>query len=277
MVTLVSVGSTAGQLPLEPARQSGQSVTPAYEGWFKNADGTFSLLAGYYNRNQTQTLDIPVGPNNRIEPGGPDRGQPTHFLTHRQWGVFTIVVPADFRDGKITWTLVANGKPMSVPMSLHKDYEVAPLKDAALGNTPPVLRILDPHPQASQVSLASREFQGPPRGIATSFSATAGQPLTLAVSLTDDNVADPRRPAGATPLSVSWSQFRGPGPGSVIAFDTPKSAVGKTEGKATTTATFSEPGEYIVRAQANDVSGDGGGGFQCCWTNVLIKVTVKPN
>ena len=274
---LAGVGAAAGQLPLEPVRESGQSVTPAYEGWFKNADGTISLLAGYFNRNQTQTLDIPVGPNNHIDPGGPDRGQPTHFLTHRQWGVFTIVVPGDFRDGKLTWTLVANGKPMSVPMSLNKDYEVAPLKDAALGNTPPVLRILDPQGRFSPPSQLSREFQGPPRGIAASFGATAGQPLTLAVSLTDDNVTDPRRPAGAAPLTVVWSKFRGPGSASAIAFGTPKSAVGKTEGTATTTATFSEPGEYVVRAQANDVSGEGGGGFQCCWTNVLVKVTVAPH
>lgn len=274
VVAVLAAAGAHAQLPLEPAHESGQSVTPAYEGWFKNADGTISLLVGYFNRNQTQTLDIPVGPNNRIDPGGPDRGQPTHFLTHRQWGVFAIVVPGDFRDGTITWTLVANGQPMSVPMSLHKDYEVAPLKDAALGNTPPVVRMVDPQGRLLQVSQVSREFQGPPRGIAASFTATAGQPLTLTVSLTDDNVVDPRRPAGATPLTVTWSQFRGPGPGSVVAFGTPKSAVGKTEGKATTTATFSEPGEYVLRAQANDVSGDGGGGFQCCWTSVLIKVTV---
>jgi hypothetical protein len=36
------------------------------------------------------------------------------------------------------------------------------------------------------------------------------------------------------------------------------------------------PGEYILRAQANDATGDGGGGFQCCWTNVHVKVTVSP-
>ncbi len=45
-------------------------------------------------------------------------------------------------------------------------------------------------------------------------------------------------------------------------------------GKATTTATFSAPGEYIIRAQVNDRTGDGGGGFQCCWTNAHVKVTV---
>jgi hypothetical protein len=47
-------------------------------------------------------------------------------------------------------------------------------------------------------------------------------------------------------------------------------------GKATTTATFSAPGEYWVRGQINDNSGDGGGGDQCCWSNVLVKVTVRP-
>src|ERR1041384_1302564 len=78
------------QLPFEPTHESGQSVTGAFEGWFPNADGSISLLAGYFNRNAKQEFDISPGPNNRIEPGGPDQGQPTHFLPGRQWGVFTI-------------------------------------------------------------------------------------------------------------------------------------------------------------------------------------------
>ena len=45
--------------------------------------------------------------------------------------------------------------------------------------------------------------------------------------------------------------------------------------EATTTATFSASGDYMLRAQVNDDSGDGGGGEQCCWTNALVKVTVK--
>ncbi len=67
------------QLPLEPLHDSGQSVTPAFEGWFRNPDGSFSILWGYFNRNLKEALDIPIGPNNRMEPGGPDRGQPTHI------------------------------------------------------------------------------------------------------------------------------------------------------------------------------------------------------
>ena len=43
----------------------------------------------------------------------------------------------------------------------------------------------------------------------------------------------------------------------------------------TATATFSAPGEYLLRVQANDESGEGGGGFQCCWTNTYVKVTVQ--
>ena len=126
-------------LPLEPARDADASVTGAFEGWFKNADGTFSLLLGYYNRNQTQEVEIPIGPNNRIEPGGPDRGQPTHFMPGRGWGLFTVTVPADFGQNKIAWTLVANGKTTVIPASLHPDYEVSPFTEASVGNTPPVV------------------------------------------------------------------------------------------------------------------------------------------
>src|SRR5580698_1294425 len=77
----------------EPAHESGSSVTGAFEGWFKNPDGSFGLLLGYYNRNRNQEVDVPIGPENRIEPGGPDRGQPTHFLRGRGWGLFSIQVP----------------------------------------------------------------------------------------------------------------------------------------------------------------------------------------
>ena len=48
-------------------------------------------------------------------PGGPDQGQPTHFLTGRQWGMFAVKVPADFGTNKLTWTLVANGQTLDHP------------------------------------------------------------------------------------------------------------------------------------------------------------------
>ena len=127
------------QLPIEPIHDTGQSVTGAYEGWFQNPDGTYSLLVGYFNRNQKQTLEIPVGADNQIQPGGPDRGQPTYFMPRRQWGVFTITVPKDFGDKKLTWTITANGKTTSIPMSLNPLFVVEPYKDSGIGNTPPVV------------------------------------------------------------------------------------------------------------------------------------------
>ena len=83
------VGQLPSSLPLtSPIRERGSSVSPAYEGWYYDKDGSVRLLVGYFNRNTKQEFDIPAGPNNRIEgiEGGPDKGQPTHFLPGRQWG-----------------------------------------------------------------------------------------------------------------------------------------------------------------------------------------------
>jgi hypothetical protein len=255
-------GAVRAQLPLEPQRDAGQSVSPAFEGWFKNADGTFTLLVGYFNRNRKETLDIPVGPDNRIEPGGPDYGQPTHFLPRRNWGVFAIKVPADFGDRKLTWTITANGKPVSIPLGLTKDYQIEPFRDAAQGNTPPALRLSPDGPA----------HQGPPAGYAASLTATVGEPLPLTVWAADDGVVDPNRKTPEWPVSVTWFKHRGPGN---VTFAPAKPEIDRTDGKATSTATFEVPGEYVLRAQANDVSGEGGGGFQCCWTNAHIRVSVR--
>ena len=89
---------------------SGQNVVPYFEGWIRNADGTFDLVFGYFNRNWQEELAIPAGPDNIVEPGGPDRGQPTYFLPRRQGWVFRVRVPKDFGKQVLTWTIKANGK-----------------------------------------------------------------------------------------------------------------------------------------------------------------------
>ncbi len=262
------LATTAGdqvsaQLPLEPPRDSGHSITPAYEGWYQNEDGSFSLLVGYFNRNLKETFDIPVGPNNRIEPGGPDMGQPTHFLPRRQWGVFAIKVPATFGTQKYTWTIVANGKTMSIPLGLTKGYQVEPYKDAAMGNTPPSLKL----------SPSGPAHQGPPTTATVTLDAAAGTPLELTAWGEDDGHEEPgeRSPNAPPRLMVTWTKYRGPGD---VTFSDPKPKL-EADGKSVTTATFSQPGEYILRVQANDSTGEGGGGFQCCWTNAYLKVNVK--
>ncbi len=194
------------QLPLDALKDSGQAIYPAFEGWYQNPDGSYSLLLGYYNRNQKQTLDIPVGPNNKVEPGGPDLGQPTYFQVRRGWGVFAIKVPKDFGSEKrYTWTIVANGKPVSVPVGLIKDYQIEPFKDAAEGNTPPVVKF----------SPTGKAYQGPPTEVAHQLTGTAGQPVTLEVFTTDDMHQEEGQNAAAaarTPRLVqSWHKHRGPG------------------------------------------------------------------
>lgn len=270
----ISLPSAYPQLAIEPKHDSGQSITPAFEGWYPNQDGTFNILIGYYNRNLKQDLDIPVGPNNKIEPGGPDQGQPTHFLPGRQWGVFTITVPKDFGDKKLTWTITVNGKTNSIPVHLDPLWVVAPFKDAE-DNTPPVISFDE----------GATTLQGPPHGFARTLTGTVGEPLALTVWVSDDakvpvgTLNAPKAPAA----SITWTKFRGPG---TVTFASPKPPAEKTEwkapppanfmGKAATTATFSEPGDYIIEVAANDWSGEGGRGFQCCWTSAQVKVTVKP-
>jgi hypothetical protein len=117
------------QLPNEPFRQFGTSVTGAFEGWFPAPDGTRYFLIGYLNRNNNQAVDVPIGPNNHIDPGGPDMGQPTHFLPGRHWGMFVVKVPAEFTtpDQRLTWTIVVNGQSTVIPLRLHPDYSVSPV------------------------------------------------------------------------------------------------------------------------------------------------------
>jgi hypothetical protein len=265
--------ASAQSLPNEPRRASGASVTAAFEGWFRNPDGTFSLLIGYYNRNQTQELDVPIGPGNQIEPGGPDRGQPTHFRTGRQWGMFAIKVPSDFGQQRLTWTIVANGQTTSIPFYLHPDYEIAPLREAAVGNTPPLLAFDQGGPSV----------QGP-LAMMVERTTTVAKPLALTAWVSDDakftssSGLPPR--ALDTPVTITWTKYRGPG---AVKFDTDRPkfeavAGGKApfNGKAVATVTFSQPGDYMLHATVNDLSGPGGGGFQCCWTTGLVKVSVAP-
>jgi hypothetical protein len=253
-------------LPLDPARDRGASVTPAYEGWYQNADGSFSLLIGYFNRNAKEALEIPVGPNNRIEPGDPDQGQPTHFETGRQWGVLVVRVPKDFGNKALTWTIVSNGEKQSVPFTLNKSYPIAPFKELGMGNQPPVLSF----------SPGGARVTGPPIGVAANLTGKVGQPVIVKVWVEDPKGSDAEAGAFGWDRSnialVSLHKFRGPG---TVTFDKPRIPVKQQGEMVSGAATFRAPGDYLLRVQANDESGEGGAGFQCCWTNAYVKVTVQ--
>jgi hypothetical protein len=256
----------ARQVPLAPVRASGQTVTPVFEGWYRNPDGTFSLAFGYFNRNGREVIEIPVGPANRIEPGGPDRGQPARFEPRRHWGVFAVIVPADFGERRLTWTLVLRGDTFAIPGSLKVGWEIDALAgEAGSGNTPPVIRF-DPEGPAGSG----------PAGVSTGpLHARVGVPLQLTVWASDDgrargSIAGDGRAGGA--VTLTWFEHRGPGD---VAFGDATPAVAATDGRAVTTAAFSAPGDYILRVRANDASGVASAGHaQCCWTNGFVRVTV---
>jgi hypothetical protein len=119
-----------------------------------NPDGSFTLYFGYMNTNWLEELDLPVGPDNNIEPGGPDQGQPTHFYPRRNPFLFTIRVPKDFGNKELIWTLTTHGKTEKAFASLKTDYQIdsqvistevggdfGSLRDELRTNIPPELEI----------------------------------------------------------------------------------------------------------------------------------------
>ena len=279
-----AVLSAQTQMPGPPLKSAGGNVTPVFEGWYDNADGTHSFLIGYYSRNTQAEVDIPIGPANHFDGASADLGQPTHFLPSRRYGIFTVTVPKEWgKTQKLTWTLTINGATASVPFYMHPDYNVSPFRsseEAVTGgyNTPPVIRF---------DAQTKTTFAGPAASLATAIArtATVGAPMALDVYAEDDALyasatAAPMSESRA-PVTLLLAKYRGPGD-VVFADARPKLEAlkgGKPaepfSGKASTTVKFSEAGDYMLHVTANDYSGNGGGGSVCCWTTAIVKVQVK--
>jgi len=271
----------AAQQPVDgPPRGSGSGVTGSFEGWFDNADGTHNFLLGYLNRNRAVEVDVPIGPDNHIDPGGPDMGQPTHFLPGRQIGAFVITVPKSFTgEQRLTWTITVNGQTNVIPLHLVPDYVVNPMMEAAVRNTPPVIHLFEQNASGNQGPVATLSK-------APAKTTTVSMPLALPLWADDDakytNNSSVPLPEPRPPVTLTWSVYRGAGK---VTFDTrtPRMQAVKGgavdqpyTGRATVNAKFSEPGEYVLHVTANDYSGRGGGGFMCCWSTALVKVLVTP-
>jgi hypothetical protein len=250
-----------------------QNVALAYEGFTTNDDGSYDLWFGYFNRNWDREFDVPVGPDNHVEPRGADRGQPTHFFPQRNQFVFSVRVPADFGDQEVVWTLTTDGVTERAYATLRPPYAVDAVVMAANfgaggqtgfnpsldGNQPPEVRV------ESEMTLRTR----------------VGQPVTLSAIATDDGKPNRRAmsprlvgqshfvPNSATGLRLSWYHYRGPGP---VSFDPPQTKVWEdrrdgghspwsagwstppvpAENRWTTQATFTVPGTYVLRALGTD-------------------------
>jgi hypothetical protein len=280
-------------------------VFPSFEGWGAASDGSgYFILLGYKNRNRTQTVEVPIGPDNRIEPGGPDHGQPTVFEPGRQTSVFAIKVPRDFGSQKLTWTLNANGQPAAITFYLNPEYNLDFYKEESNGNEPPRMKFAAAEPMMS----------GPSAGFVRTLAGTVGQPVPLKLWASDapateknwetivtaqnrprpqplpkDQVAivngqvigagAARRPAAAedppADITVVWKKMRGPGTVTVTPPRVPLVTRGNRDTvlEAAAAATFSAPGEYVLRAEP--IEADDGSDGLCCVSFANLKVVVK--
>ena len=195
LVFLCLIGQ-AGSAGAQTIYLRGQNVQPVFEGWERNADGTFTMIFGYLNRNYQEEPYIPVGPNNNFAPGPADRGQPTHFYPRRQSFLFRVTVPADWGEQKLEWTMTHSGKPASAVGKLLPVWEV----DEGVWN-------------ATRLGSVAGNTEGgnAPPAVTVVGSETAtvtlGEPLILTFSASDDGTPGRSPPA--------MTAHRDPGPGGV--------------------------------------------------------------
>ena len=226
---------------------SGQNVAPSFDGWMQNDDGTFTLVFGYYNRNQREQLVIPPGPNNNLSIGEIDQGQPTIFAPGRKSWVFMLKVPKDFGDKEVVWTLTAHGQTEKATGKLLRQLYITKRLMISHGNLSPGTD--DPN-------------KPPVISIPEAISAKVSKPLPLTAMVTDDGLPKqfsekPDEAGGQVNgkirrvrLTVSWFPYRGP---EGVTFDDkgPTDVVG---GRVTTAAHFSAPGTYTLIAVADDTA-----------------------
>ncbi len=239
----------------------GQDVSPTFDGWESNADGSFTLHFGYYNRNTEEAVDVPIGGDNSFDLGNGDQGQPTHFYPGRRWFVFKVVVPADWpRDKRAIWTLTNKGRTNVSKGWLQPEWEVDRLLISKNAISDPFLRTSNSNPTPDNM---------PP--VVTGCSAqtvTLPASVTLTATATDDGLPKPGlgdRGGKVEGVQIRWIHYRGPGP---VRFDPEVSpAVYGKPLVAETKVSFRVSGDYRIRAIATD-----GAAFSTCDVDVKVKV-----
>jgi hypothetical protein len=210
---------------------------------------------GYMNRNYEETPDIAVGPNNGFSPGPADRGQPTHFEPRLHKDVFAVVVPKDFGTNTIVWTVNAHNQPQKVIGTLDRVW------------------LVDRKYTTRNATIENPYSNLPPEvAVPAPLTTTVGTPLAVNIEATDDG--RPVRNGKPIGMSYVWAKYRGPLDGNVK-FTPMKGNV--VDGKASVTAVFDKPGDYLLQIVVDDGSGENAGnfGYHCCWTNGEVKVTVN--
>lgn len=261
LVAVPLSGQVPEKLPLSPNNAYGQPVAPFFEGWFLDPDGGYTYNLGYFNLNTEELVEIPIGENNFITPPEFNGMQPTSFPGRRNQGVFAIKVPASFGDQEVVWTLKHRGHTLTVPLrplSAAYDMGYGPM---ASGSLPPNVRF---SPEGESGYGAT--------GIVMEEALTTrvGEPVALQVFI--DDLRSRRDPV---PLNVQYFKHQGP-VGGAVTFD-PEEHEDVEATEVSTNASFSMPGDYLVRVRVdNHNSNDSSPGDQCCWTNGYFRVTVTP-
>lgn len=254
-------------------RPWGQAASPIYEGWYEHPDSDSLVISfGYLNRNSQEVLDVPLGQSNRFEPEELQGVQPTHLLPRRHYGVFTVTVPPDFGRNELVWTVDFRNQTYAIPGRVsNTNYLIDAMYQPATGLTPPILRF----------ERDGEEGQGPHGIWREPLTARVGQPLELEVWTLDETWTEEQESEAVIDLephevSIRWYRYQGPGG---VSFGSDRIEVDPTEdgsvARAVTSATFSEPGEYVLYVRANNEPVTSAGQEQCCWTNGYVQVTVE--
>jgi hypothetical protein len=293
----LAVAASGGRLGAQqpwlnsPLGDGNQPVFPFFEGWYDNGDGTYTISFGYLNRNATRVIEIPHGERNYIEPAEFDGQQPTHFLPSRNRGMFAITIPASRRDLDIWWYLTdERGNVYKVPGRARADGYQLDWLPRPHGSMPPWVWF-----------TSERDARRGPEGLYAPETLTVrvGQPLELSLNVRDPSVYDATdsRFRNGIPVNVSWSKYQGP-PATVTFTRHPSHpdsqrptargrgapppgpdavALPPGGGTARVLATFSAPGEYVVRAEVHNWNApDSQSIDQCCWSNAYVRVRVTP-
>ena len=154
------------------------------------------------------------------------------------------------------WTLATQRDTLSVPASLIPAYVLDEPTSPGRHAVAPFLRLEE---GADPVRGRRGVRSGPRR-------ASVGAPLELTVWVEHPD-------AGSW---LGWTKHQGPGQ---VTFGADELRLDSPDGTATTTATFDQPGHYVLRVQAiNDTEIRGnptyGFEFHCCWTNAYVEIDV---
>ena len=220
-------------VPIAAVAQQNQPIYPVYDGFVKNADGSYTLSFAYFSHNANEVTLAPGG-SNSFAPAPGDRMQPTTFLPGHWRFQCVMVVPPEF-DGRMKWTLTYGGVTTGTSEKmLQSNWNLFEREGGA--------------------QLARLDFAKLPKGVCINqaptvrvlgVTANPKNPPTLSVAVNEElnlfgSAHDEGLPRGKG-LVVEWKMLKGPG---TVKFTIP--------GSARTKAIFSAPGVYELELTASD-------------------------